>query len=263
MNAFERILDLEAGCNFRDLGGYATHDGRRIRSGLLFRSGVMTYFTPRDRERVAGLGIRAICDLRRPLERETEPSHWPDDSIRVLFWDQRPAATTSDEGSMGLCRTPEAAREAMSRLYHDMPLWLEPRLQGVFQCLAEGNVPLVFHCAAGKDRTGLAAALVLHAVGVPRETILEDYRLTNEAVNLEQFLTEHRSAGLGLNDPSHPLVVLPEDVRRLLLAADDSYLETALIRIEEEYESIDNYLEARLGVDRQQREAIKELVLTD
>lgn len=263
MNAFERILNLEAGCNFRDLGGYTTLDGRRIRPGQLFRSGVMTYFSPRDREKVSGLGIRTICDLRRPLERETEPSHWPDDSIRVLFWDQRPPATTSDEGSIGQCRTPEAARETMNRLYHDMPLWLEPRLQGVFQCLAEGSVPLVFHCAAGKDRTGLAAALVLHALGVPRETILEDYRLTNEAVDLEQFLTEHRSAGLGLNDPSNPLVVLPKETRRLLLAADESYLKTALARIEKEYDSIDNYLEIRLGVDGRQRETIRKLVLID
>lgn len=260
MNNFERTLNLEAGCNFRDLGGYLTHDGRRIRPGLLFRSGVMSYLTPRDRERVSSLGIRAICDLRRPKERQTEPSHWPDASIRVLCWDQGPDPTSSN---LSQCRTPEEAREAMIELYRAMPLSLEPRLRGTFQCLAEGNVPLIFHCAAGKDRTGLAAALILHALGVPRETILEDYRLTNQAVNLEQFLAEHRHAGLGLGNPSHPLVVLPREVRQLMMAAHDSYLETALARIEKDHQSIDDYLEAKLGVDHHQRNAIRERVLTD
>ena len=249
------ILDLEGGCNFRDLGGYRTGDGRRLRHGLLFRSGVLSYFNEQDLERLRDLGVRTICDFRRINERRDEPTRWPDDSTEILFWDDGPEQHEKGELSLYECQTPEAARETMASLYRSMPKWLEPRLRGMFDRIAEGNIPLVFHCAAGKDRTGLAAALLLHSVGVPREVIIEDYRLTNEAVDLEDFFNRHRFAGLGLNDPDHPLTSIPTAVRQMLVAALD--------QIEQEHGCLDSYLEDRLGLTSQRRARVQSVLLTD
>jgi hypothetical protein len=89
-----RVLELEGGCNFRDLGGYRTRDGRELRWGRVFRSGVLSYFTPNHRQRLQQLGVRTICDLRRAEERTREQTHWPDSNTRHLTWDDGGAPPT-------------------------------------------------------------------------------------------------------------------------------------------------------------------------
>src|SRR5580704_2752471 len=88
------ILNLEGGCNFRDLGGYRTRDGRMLKRGCVFRTGVLSYFTPADHERLNQLGVRAICDLRRVEEREREPTRWPDAATQHLSWEDGTAPPT-------------------------------------------------------------------------------------------------------------------------------------------------------------------------
>src|SRR5277367_3290667 len=85
-----RMIPLQGGRNFRDLGGYTTTDGRRIRWGRVFRSGVMSYLTERDHDRLRPLGIRTVCDFRSPREREREPIRWGSDPVNVLHWDYDP-----------------------------------------------------------------------------------------------------------------------------------------------------------------------------
>jgi protein-tyrosine phosphatase len=82
-----RILNLEGGCNFRDLGGYRTRDGRELKWGCLLRAGVLSYFTPADHAHLNQLRVRVICDLRRAEERELEPTRWPDTNTRHLSWE--------------------------------------------------------------------------------------------------------------------------------------------------------------------------------
>lgn len=258
-----RVVALEGGCNFRDLGGYRTVDGRVVRHGRLFRSGVMAYFTAVDCRRVAELGIRTICDLRRAGERTNEPTGWAGESVRVLCYDDlRDRSAVSALAAPGTA-DPEGMRAAMLALYRGMPGWLKPRLASLFAALAAGEVPLLFHCSAGKDRTGLAAALLLELLGVPRETVLADYTFTNRAVDLERFVTEHRQAALGLADVDHPLLHVPAPARRALLKADADYLAAALAAIESEAGSVGAWLEAEVGVDAPTRERLRAMLLRD
>ncbi|HEX2493318.1 MAG TPA: tyrosine-protein phosphatase, partial [Steroidobacter sp.] len=82
-----RVLAFEGGCNFRDVGGYRTHDGGQVRWGKVFRTGVLSYFTVNDHAALLRLGVRAICDLRRAEEREREPTRWPDADAQALYWE--------------------------------------------------------------------------------------------------------------------------------------------------------------------------------
>ena len=155
------------------------------------------------------------------------------------------------------------AQKVMVDLYRNMPIWLEHRLRGVFEHLASGCVPLLFHCSAGKDRTGLTAALVLHSLGVERETILADYALTNEAVDLLQFVLKNNKFGAGLATHDHPVMKMPADVRDALMRAETAYLEAAFEQIENDYRSIDNFLCERFGITAELRHSMRDALLTE
>jgi len=134
------------------------------------------------------------------------------------------------------------------------------RMRGMFECIATGSVPLVVHCAAGKDRTGVAVAVLLRAVGVSQQTAIEDYLLTNESGDFEQFLRSRHDTQLGLTDIHHPLLSMPEDIRRVLFMAHADFLQAAFDSIAA-LGGFDRYLEMTVGISSEQRTAmIKELV---
>jgi protein-tyrosine phosphatase len=242
-----RIRNLEGGCNFRDLGGYRTRDGRKIRWGRVFRTGVLSYFTPNDDEQLKRLGVRAICDLRRSDEREHEPTRWPDTNSKHLSWSDgsTPPSIRSIATNHFHPYTAVGMRSAMIDLYRELPAWMAPRLRGIFEHIARGDVPLLGHCAAGKDRTGVAIALLMAVLDVPHETIIDDYLLTN-AFDLVQF-TLTRQPGETPGD--HPLLGMPDDIRRVLFAADADYLNAALDQIARDHGDIPNFLRSEIGVD--------------
>lgn len=250
-----RPLALEGSCNFRELGGYEAVDGRRVRRGRLYRSGVMSYFTPADDAVLAELGVTTICDLRRAEERAREPTRWPT-SVAIRHWDSEADQDPSDSDVFGNLDGTRA-RAFMLALYRSMPTTMTGRLHGVFTELLADDTPLVFHCSAGKDRTGLSAALVLFALGVPTEAIFEDYERSNTAVDLGAFIVERHAATMGVTDIEHPLLTMPPDARDALLAADPDYLRAALTRIEELHGTLDAYLGGPLGVDAAARDRLR------
>lgn len=261
-SSLDRVLPLAGGCNFRDLGGYRTGDGRRIRPGRLFRSGVMSYLTPGDHLLLTRLKIRTVCDLRRADERKREPTRWPGD-VDMIAWDEAPDVEARSELPWANSTNEDQARDVMITLYRAMPEWLRNRIRGLFEQIARGRTPLLFNCAAGKDRTGLSAALVLHTLGVPRETILADYELTNRAVNLPQFILKHHRAALGLTNDKHPLLAMNPGVRDAIMRADRAYLAAALEQIEIDYGSLDGYLRDVLNVSDRIRNEIRNALLSD
>lgn len=244
-----RVLALEGGCNFRDFGGYRTQDGYHVRRGLLFRSGVMAHFTAADAHKVRALGIRSIIDLRREKEREKEPTRWTDAGVEVVFRDHPQDAAALKWITMDAEQTAATAKDALIALYRTMPEWLATRMRDLFERLAGIDAPLLLHCSAGKDRTGFGAALVLEALGVPRETVLQDYALTNTAVDLEAFVLRHHDAGMGLTDAEHPLLSVLPDARAAMLAADPDYLLATLARIDQEFGGVTAYVQNQLGID--------------
>lgn len=256
----ERIVSLQGGCNFRDIGGYRTERGLSVGWGRVYRAGVLSYFTPQDDASLRRLGLRAICDLRREEERVREPTRWPGTSPQstpaALYWDDGATMPTIRGFAAGRPNTAAGMFDAMIDLYRALPEWMGRRIRGLFECIAQGDVPLVVHCAAGKDRTGVAIAVLLRALGVPREIVLEDYLLTNEAGNFEQFIRGRQDSQLGVTDTHHPLLAMPEDVRRVLFSADEAFLHAALERIDA-LGGMDVYLEQTVGVSDSIREQVR------
>jgi len=252
-----RIHRFDALDNFRDYGDYASAAGRRIAGGRLFRSAHQARCTDADLDRLAGLGLAAIVDLRRPGERRDQPSRRPPgfagQVIESIHDDGGEAPHITFLKTADL--TVEAGRRFMTGVYRELafePAHLDLYAR-YFLALGETHGPILIHCAAGKDRTGLLAALTHHLLGVHRDDMVEDYLLTNTAVDLAgrapaiarqlETMTGRRAA--------HDAVVA-------FLGVEPVYLETALAEIAARHGSIDGYLEQVLGVDAALRDRIGE-----
>ena len=242
--SIERVLSLEGARNFRDLGGYPTEDGRRIKWGRLYRAGILGTFTSADCESLAALGLRAICDLRATAERKRGPGEWLQ-MPNVSYWARDYVHSVGDLHALmsSDLSTVDEARAAMIAVYRALPIEQAPAYRELFRLLARGELPLVFNCSAGKDRTGLAAALVLTALAVPQDIILEDYLLSNTAFTVPP---EHRAT----------LKCSPE-VSEVLRGADRSFLATAIATINDAHGSVDAYLRETLQVTDDMRARIQ------
>jgi protein-tyrosine phosphatase len=240
-----RLLPLQGGHNFRDLGGYATADGRRVRWRHLFRSGTLAHLTQSDRDALAALGVRAICDLRASSEREAEPSAWAPADGRVLSWDYAADSGAVMDAFRAGVPSAERVRAAVAQFYLDAPEDFAERFAALFHLMSTERVPLVIHCSAGKDRTGVTAAIVLRALGVPAATVIEDYVLTDRMIDLESLYGSGRFGGGG----TWGFVSrLPTELRAPLIASEPAYIEGMLQRLDERYGSVENYLARRLGL---------------
>ena len=185
----EQVLRLSGAPNFRDFGGHRTLAGPAVRRGLLFRSDDLSNLTHGDLEALTPLSIRLICDLRGSVERDRRPSRWPE-SLST----ERMIASLSSDLRMGhgfharfLESDPSAdnAHAMMLETYRYLPRNGARGLRAILGRLAEGEVPALIHCTAGKDRTGFVCATLLSLLGVPREIIYADYLLTNERIDLD------------------------------------------------------------------------------
>jgi protein-tyrosine phosphatase len=253
-----RLVELEGGVNFRDIGGYRAGNST-VRWGKVFRAGVLCYFTANDHATVGKLGIRAVCDLRRAEERQREPTHWP--HAEALSWDDGATMPTIRGFAATRPKTAAGMRDSMLELYRALPAWMGPRIAGLLECVATERVPVVVHCAAGKDRTGIAVAVLLRALGVDVPTIIEDYLLTNDVGNFERFIDARKDSHLGLADAHQPLLVMPAEMREVLFRADADYLQTALAQIEHDYGDMENYLKACVRLDDRTIARVRELLL--
>jgi protein-tyrosine phosphatase len=251
---------LEGGVNFRDIGGYRAGT-QQVRWGKVFRTGVLCYLTPNDEDTLRALGVRAICDLRRAEEREREPTRWPDSAARAWSWEDGPSMPTIRAFAARRPPTPAGVRDAMIDLYRALPSWMGPRIRGFLECIADHQTPVVVHCAAGKDRTGIAVGVLLSILGVDRSDVLADYLLTNDVGNFERFI-ERRTTHLGLADAHSPLLSMPPELRAVLFAADTDYLEATLDQIGRDYGNVENYLRVAAQIDSQTIGKIQQALLT-
>jgi protein-tyrosine phosphatase len=245
---------LEGGRNFRDLGGYRTLDGRQVKWGKLYRSGSMARLTLADYERLSKLAIKTICDLRTVQERTAEPNKWCE-VANIGYWAREHGDSFGELRKVMVAglSTPEMARDAMIEGYRQLPFEQAPAHQALFNRLAAGEVPLVFNCAAGKDRAGTAAALILSVLGVPRETVVDDYVLTNRVVDLEAIFLDGRR--------TNELTSQSRGVATAILKADARYLHAALDAVQEKHGTVAGYVRDALGMPEEALSAMRESLL--
>jgi len=244
-----RNIPLDGQRNFRDLGGYPTSDGRyRVRWGKVYRSGSLARLTGQDYATLSPLGIGTVIDFRSTAERASEPTVWMAGEPEILT----KAYTSKGEAAlMGAMQGPEASRArvraAMIGFYHQMPEQYADQYSEVFHHLAAYKSPLLFHCTAGKDRTGLASALLLTMLGVPRDLVIEDYVLTEKAGDFRGSAATTPLPAAN-KDPYAYMRNTQADLIAPLMRADPAYLEAALSQIITDYGSVGGYVRKRLGI---------------
>jgi len=251
----QRVLPLQGGRNFRDLGGYRTADGHTVKWGKLFRSGSMTGLTTADYATLEKMGIRVVCDLRDSRERKAEPVNWPEPGApRVLTTDYLlDQSALMPPGAMATW-TPELARATLAASYPHLLAQFNDQYTRMFAQLLAGDAPLAFNCSAGKDRTGIAAALLLTALGVPRQTVIDDYLLTNQTLNTASLMNGKATA-------NSPMAKLPPGVLQAFLGADRSYIEAAFAVIDAHRGGANGYLRDELGLGPAQIKTLRTLYL--
>lgn len=255
----ERHVDLEGVENFRDFGGYDTACGRGLRRGRLYRSGHHAFATDADLARMKALGIGAVADLRQPTERVREPGRRWDGFEGEVIESSAPTATPDwVEALKTASLTADWWYE--STLSHYRLHAFEPRHIEVFRRLlrriAEHEGAVVVHCAAGKDRTGAACALVHHVAGVPREAMIADYLLTNDEARIARRMrqTAEFVESICGRRPT-------DEASRVAVSVYPAFLDAFFASIVERCGSVDAYLEGVLGVDQALTARIHERIL--
>jgi protein-tyrosine phosphatase len=229
------VVPLAGGSNFRDLGGYRTADGRTVRRRTVFRSAHLGNLTDEDCTQLRGLGVRTIVDLRGVNEAAETPHRIDGTDCRIVGAHIEPGIGDKirravDDGSA----TPHLMMQFLSDHYREYPRRCAPGFRTLFATLCDdGHRPLVFHCTAGKDRTGFASALLLTLLGVPWETVLEDYLSTNE------LWTGHIGR--------YP--ELDIDTRAAIIEARTPYLEAAFEVVQADFGGAEAFAERALGLD--------------
>jgi protein-tyrosine phosphatase len=247
----DQRLNLSGPANFRDLGVYLTKDNRRMKKGLVFRSDHLSCLTREDQQTLQDLQFKVVCDFRTTREQQRAPDLLPTDgSIRLLSLPVK--ANDFDPSTvMTRLRNGDDAWLTMDffidlyRLYLENfgPVW--GRVLGLISSSA--NLPLVFHCTGGKDRTGICAALLLAALGVSEESILADHLLSNRcnAERLQPIYAQFAAIGIGpekaapyLQAPAEPLVAM-------------------FVHLKKKYGTIEEYLQTKAGLDKTTLTALK------
>lgn len=255
-----RHVPLRGQPNFRDLGGYATADGRRVRWGRVYRSGELSQLTDADVAVLAKLGIKTVVDLRSPEEVQMRgESRMPDGARTVrlpiasgdMFSKLVPMLLKGD-----FSRLPSNLLERVNRaLVRDCAEQYGALLQTLLDAT---NQPVVFHCTQGKDRAGFGAAMVLSALGVPWDVVVEDYLLSNECRrdDNEKMLGMIRqlAASKGGSD------VDVGKVEALLVVKPDS-LHAAHAEIRERHGDMDTFLAGALGLGGESRDRLRDHLL--
>ncbi|MFU7528126.1 tyrosine-protein phosphatase [Qipengyuania sp. ASV99] len=256
----EPFLPTEGIHNLRDYGGYAAASGAQVKTGLLFRSGQHMEASAADLDAIQALDIRTIIDLRGTSERSGFPCRrHADFAAHVIAFDGETTSSPPHEGGGGRVEmTPEKARERMIAVYTKMPV--NPAMIAMFtryfEALETRDGGSLVHCFAGKDRTGIAASLLLHVLGVHHDDVVGEFLRTNDAPT--QHILERQSLP---RMEAHYGIIAPEAVRNLM-GVREEYIATYWTQVERSHGSVDAYLAQTLGVDETRKARLRERLLT-
>ncbi|MEV5320415.1 tyrosine-protein phosphatase [Streptomyces sp. NPDC052687] len=248
--------------NFRDVGGLPTVDGRRVRYGVLYRSGHLAHATAEDAVFLSSLGLHTIFDFRNAADQKLEG---PDVELPGVRNVNLPLSDPADgaefwkmvrDGDLDQLREILGDGKAADRMIASYRMIIKERTaehSRVLHALAEDSVPALMHCAAGKDRAGLSVAVTLLALGVERDAILADYLESN--AKHRRYKVRRSSSSAAAYSPEVMDLLSP------LFDARAEYLSAAFETIEETWGGVDAYLEQGLKVSPQTRERLRERLL--
>jgi protein-tyrosine phosphatase len=238
---------LQGASNFRDVGGYRNADGRCVRRGQVFRSDHLAGLTPEDLARLASLGIGHSLDFRGAAEYSATPYAIPGVQRLALTIEPTVIARMQALVVQGIVPTTEETVALMCETYRDFVNHNAGTFGRFLKHLLEQPTPQVFHCTAGKDRTGFAAALLLSALGVDRATIEHDYLLTNQL-----YKRDNRLEGSG-----HPHVM------KVLWQVQPEFLHAAFDAVDAQHGGMQDYLQGAIGLSPQELAELKQMLLED
>ncbi|HEX7781508.1 MAG TPA: tyrosine-protein phosphatase [Sphingobium sp.] len=242
----ERVLPLEHGSNFRDIGGYPAAGGKHVRWGLIYRSGASAMLTDADVQQVQALGLKQLVDLRSSEERVLAPTRI--DGVPYTAVGYSMAAVLKPAGGSGEIKNGGA-------MYRNFPTFLAPQLRIVFADLLSQKGAIAYNCSAGQDRTGFVTAIILSALGTPRDIIIQDYHLSTKYRRPANEMPKINLAAHP-NDPAAALFARYQDDPRGMVAqplkeADGTaFLSSAFDEIDKRWGSVDGYLEQEIGLNK-------------
>ncbi|AQS66436.1 tyrosine-protein phosphatase [Streptomyces pactum] len=248
--------------NFRDVGGLPTVDGRRVRQGVLFRSGHLAHATGEDAAFLASLGLHTVFDFRNAADQKLDG---PDVELPGVRNVNLPLSDPADgaefwkmvrDGDLDQLRGILADGKGVNRMIESYRMIIKERTaehSRVLHALAEDSVPALMHCAAGKDRAGLSIAVTLLALGVEREAVVDDYLKSNAAHR--RYKVRRSGSAASAYSPEVMELLSP------LFDARAEYLAAAFETVEETWGGVDAYLEKGLRVTPETRERLRERML--
>lgn len=244
----QRQVKLQGTINFRDIGGYQTSNGKHVKWGRIYRSAALDKLTGDDLKKLQSMALAYDLDFRGPHEVDIAPDRIPANVIRISL----PAGSENvgDSNYMKNMLNQADKDSSLIKFYSDLSPFTA-RYKPVFHqlLLLSKDSSLVFHCSAGKDRTGIAAALILYALGVSEKTIMEDYVATNyyrKSVN-EAAIAVMKSQ-YGMTDAT----------AKSMMAAKEGYLNATFASIKNKYGNIENYLEKEMGLDKRSLQKLRQ-----
>jgi protein-tyrosine phosphatase len=267
--ADERVVGLQGQPNFRDIGGYETRDGRKVQTGLIYRSGELPRLTDEDLEKLRVLGVKTVVNFLTPEEIEYRGKDRLPEGVREII-----LPITGE-----IADVPDAAAQLVearktgdfrqfppafnTQVHEDLATGLaDDQYKALFEILAdESNYPLVYHCSHGVHRTGTATALLLHALNVPWETVREDYLLSNETRRAEVEPRIEQLEDLAFSSPMSDAdrKENSEAIRAFYILQPD-YIDASRDGAVEKYGSLDKYLERGLGLNSQKIDNLRNLL---
>jgi protein-tyrosine phosphatase len=242
---------MEEAPNFRDLGGYSSGDGRQTVWGQVFRSETLSRLNDRDVEKMRALGIKTIIDFRGDDEIEKAPSRLPENVNLVRL----PIAVGNNDSTQQVMQSLMSGQfdslqciRFMEEINRRFATEFVPQYRAFFEVLLQPeSYPLVFHCTAGKDRTGFASAILLSTLGVDWDIVMEDYLLTNNCLRPQSLAPQAQEQSL--------------PALRLIASVRPSYLNAAKDEIIQRYGSLDNYLQEALRIGEAEKVRLRACLL--
>ncbi len=251
--------------NLRDLGGYPSRDGRHVKRGLIYRSGALGEARPNELQMIHQLNLRYILDLRS----EEEALELPDPSIPGAFQERISGAYDASDNEINMSpqriyrllvnprrKDPDpedSIISAVAEIYTSLA-FDSFAYRKLMEKMETGCAPLLFHCSAGKDRTGIGAIIILLALGVDEETIVNDFTLTNE----------YRKSIIDAQLARHPLLSKLKPFHYAISAVEgvqESFGARVIDEIHQEYGATEVYLEKEFGLGKKRLEGLRKLYL--